>query len=232
MKFFRQRRRLRSATAGVANDPLPEESTPSLQLVKTLSLDQVLARDRLIRGLLRERIVTLPEVYTAWAHQQDFNDDRQLWRIVTDVAGTNSTMIFRYVANHYSFSEASISQVGTQVLIAQNRTIFPAEKWRRMVELGVFPIREKNDPRDGHVIHLTFAAFDPSLTRVRKFLDATAPVNVVLRFAPPALIFDLISRCTGFQKLDALPWYRRYVLGRLPIPLQTDRRRVGRIRAA
>ncbi|MBT8400969.1 MAG: hypothetical protein KJO98_10880, partial [Rhodothermia bacterium] len=152
--------------------------------------------------------------------------------VLTDVAGTNSTMIFRYVANHYGFSEASISQVGTQVLIVQNHMMYPAPKWRRMVELGVFPIREKNDPCDGDMIRWTFAAYDPSLTRVRKFLDATAPGSVVLRFAPPALIFDLISRCTRFQKLDALPWYQRYVLGRLPIPLRSDRGRTGRIRAA
>ncbi len=232
MKFFRPRRHPRSTDAGAFESKVvPKDGTP-LQLVKTASLEQVLARDRLIRGLIRERIVSLPEVYTAWAHQQDFGDTRQLWRVLADVMGTDSTMIFRYVAGHYSFTEASVSQVGTQVLVAQNRRMFTHRQWRRMVELGIFPIREKNDPRDGAVIRWTFAAFDPSLPTVRSFVEAAAPGKAVLRFAPPYVIFELIGRCTRFQKLAALPWYQKYVLGRLSIPLRTDTGKARRIRAA
>lgn len=172
-----------------------------------------------MQNLLAGQIVDRREVFTAWAHKQDFQDPRALWRVLTDVQGTNSSRIFRAVARYYSFQEAHISMVGTQTLVIQNRNLFTDLEWRRMVELGVFPVREKNDALDDGV-RWTFASFDPSKNAVRTFVSSTSRGRSFLKYAPLATLFEVVNNCTGFPKLDALPWYRKYVLGRLPISLR------------
>ena len=131
----------------------------------------------------------------------------------------------------HSLDEVDVSVVGTEVLIRQNRSVFEDWEWRRMVEFGIFPVREKNDTLDG-AVRWTIASFDPMRRSVDQFVKSQVRGPVIIRFAPPAVVFDLVSRCTAFSKLDALPWYRKYVLGRLPIPLRPFPDTAERRRAA
>ena len=184
-----------------------------------------------MREVLRSGHISLEAVRTAWYYLRDFEDARPLWRILTDVQGVDSTEVFRTAARVYHFDSAELSTVGTAILIDSNRRHLQTTTWKRLIELGVFPIREKHDPLD-YGVRWVFASYDPARPAVRQYVSESIGHAFQLRFLEPQTLFQLIDACFSMEDIEAIDWYRHYVLGKKPIPLAAARERQDLRRAA
>lgn len=196
----------------------PTSHQKGLRLVRGVPLVAAIEKDRVVREQLRLGQLSLDAVRTAWYHQRNFEDERPLWRVLVDVQGVDSTSLFRSAAGLYHFDHASVSMLGTAILIDGNRTHLAPAAWKKLVEMGVFPVREQNDPLD-YGVRWTFASFDPARPAVQQYLTSTMRHPYQLRFLEPAVLFQLMDACFDIEHTESIAWYRKYVLGKKPIAL-------------
>ncbi len=202
-----------------------------LRVIRSVSLESAIKRDRVVRTLLQRRLVEVIQIESAWVYQQDRQDPRPLWRVLADVQGVDSAAVFRCAARTYAFDEANVSIVGSQILASWSRSQISDRQWHLLVENGIFPIRETNDALEGGV-RWTYVSFDPANPRVRELVRAVAGESVRVKFLSPSYMFAVIKSCTRFAYVHSLWWYRRYVLGHLPIPIRLRDAEPRRRRAA
>ncbi len=201
-----------------------------LRLVRGVPLVAAIEKDRVVREQLGQGHISLDAVRAAWYHMRDFEDPRPLWRILADVQGVDANRLFRSAAETYHFDSADVSMVGTTILIDGNRRQFVPEVWKRLIELGVFPIREKHDALD-YGVRWIFASYDPARPIVRQYLSQQIGQAFQIRFLEPTTLFELIQSCFALEDVEAIQWYRHYVLARKPIQL-VNVRRVDHLRRA
>ena len=198
------------------NNPKPVNS--GLRLVRGVPLVAAIDKDRVVREELRTGRISLDAVRTAWYHVRDYQDERPLWRVLADVQSVDAGPLFRAAARIYHFDEAMVSMLGTAILIDGNWRHLSDSSRQKMLNLGVFPIREKNDPLD-YGVRWTFASYDPARPEVRQLLSSSLSQAFQLRFLEPTVLFDVIEACVDIENVESIMWHRRYVLGKKPINL-------------
>ncbi len=232
MGFARRRDHARSLARRLLRVTKPtSDEEPGLRVIRSVSLESAFKRDRIVRTLLDRHLVESIHIESAWIFQQDRQDRRPLWRVLADVQGVDSAAVFRCAAGMYAFEEANVSIVGSQILASWSRSQITDRQWHLLVENGIFPIRETNDSLEGGV-RWTYVSFDPANPRVRQIVRAVAGESVRVKFLAPSYLFAVIRSCTRFAYVHSLWWYRRYVLGHLPIPVRVEESEPQRRRAA
>jgi hypothetical protein len=201
-----------------------------LRLVRGVPLMAAIQKDRVVKEQLGHGHISLEAVRTAWYQMRDFEDARPLWRILADVQGVEAGRLFRAAAEVYHFDVADVSTLGTAILIDGNRRHLSPGVWKRLIGLGVFPIREKHDPLD-YGVRWVFASYDPARPIVRQYLSQQIGHAFQVRFLEPTMLFELIQSCFALEDVEAIDWYRHYVLGRKPVQL-ADARRADHLRRA
>lgn len=223
--------RTRRLIRRLLHSPAEKQRESGLRLVRGVPLVAAIEKDRVVRDELSRGHLSLDAVRTAWYHMRDHEDPRPLWRILTDVQGVDATQIFRAAAEIYDFEASNVSMVGTAILIDGNRGHLSPSVWKRLIQLGIFPIREKYDPLD-YGVRWVFASYDPARPVVRQYVNGIIGQAFQLRFLEPRVLFELIEGCFSIEDGESIDWYRHYVLGNKPIPLAPIRDRQDLRRAA
>lgn len=167
--------------------PSDDEAAASVEEESFSALD---LRDRVVVQLLQEEVVRVEQVKAAWNQRADEDPPDALWRVVAHLQDVETEAVFAEAARVYAFEPATSILYRSRALLSEHRGRFSLGQRRRLVALGVLPVKVNETP-DGP--RWLFATHDPARPPVHALLADLEVPAYELRYAPAAAIRERLE---------------------------------------
>ena len=173
--------------------PVAEQPGRNLpQSRRSMELEALRSKDRVVSILLKRQLVTMSQVYEAQKIKEREDLKETLWRILVDMNGVNRDAIFEEAARIYAFPVADTDgKLDAKFVRSVMETLSP-ENRELLLNLHLVPFECEADQQSGNV-KLVFITHDPMRTEVRKVMKELKLDRFDLYYAPKAAVDTLIA---------------------------------------
>jgi hypothetical protein len=157
---------------------------------KRADSDRVISFLQATGVLRRETLMKTKRLWRTAGRQE------KLWRVLLRTEEIAEDIIFEAAAVSYGFARVEVSLLETIGLIDHLAKEWPVSVMPRLIGLGILPIvPSAGRPRPGV---LTFAAFDPTRSEVRRMLETVSQDTYTLRYVSRTGIDECVRAVSDF----------------------------------
>ena len=159
---------------------------------KTLDLDSLRTKDRVVGLLLRKQVVTMSQVYQAQKIKERENLKDTLWRILVELSEVDKDAIYEEAARIYAFPVADVDGKLDAKFVRSVMETLSEENRDRLLNLHLVPYECESEDKNGGV-KLAFITHDPMRAEVRRVLKELKLDRFDLFYAPQSAVKSIIS---------------------------------------
>ena len=169
-----------------------EKSNNIVKKNKTLDLDSLRTKDRVVGLLLRKQVVTMSQVYQAQKIKERENSKDTLWRILVELNEVDKDAIYEEAARIYAFPIAEVEGKLDAKFVKSVMETLSDENRDRLLNLHLVPYECESEDKNGGV-KLAFITHDPMRAEVRRVLKELKLDRFDLYYAPQSAVKSIIS---------------------------------------
>ena len=158
---------------------------------RTLDLDALRTKDRVVGILLKKQIVTMGQVYEAQKLKERESSKETLWRILVSMDTVDSDAVFEEAARIYAFPIADTKDKLDAKFVRSVMETLSEENRDRLLNLHLVPFECETENKSGNV-KLVFITHDPMRTEVRKVMKELKLDRFDLYYAPKSAVESVI----------------------------------------
>lgn len=159
---------------------------------RSLDLDSLRTKDRVVGILLKKQIVTMGQVFEAQKIKEREATRETLWRILVGMDNVNSDAIFEEAARIYAFPVADTEGKLDAKFVRSVMETLSDENKNLLLNLHLVPFECEAEQQSG-AVKLVFITHDPMRTEVRKVMKELKLDRFDLYYAPKAAVDTLIA---------------------------------------
>lgn len=158
---------------------------------KSLDIEALRTKDRVVGILLKKQIVTMSQVYEAQKVKERESSKETLWRILVAMESVDSDAVFEEAARIYAFPVADTKDKLDAKFVRSVMETLSEENRDRLLNLHLVPFESESEPQSG-AVKLVFITHDPMRTEVRKVMKELKLDRFDLYYAPKSAVESVI----------------------------------------
>ena len=159
---------------------------------KSLDLDSLRTKDRVVGLLLKKQVITMSQVYEAQKIKEREGLKETLWRILVEMNGVEKDAIYEEAARIYAFPVADVSGKLDAKFVRSVMETLSEENRDRLLNLHLVPFESESEQQSGGV-KLVFITHDPMRTEVRRVMKELKLDRFDLYYAPKSAVESVIT---------------------------------------
>ncbi len=159
---------------------------------RSLDIDSLRTKDRVVGILLKKQIVTMGQVFEAQKIKEREASRETLWRILVGMDKVNSDAIFEEAARIYAFPVADTEGKLDAKFVRSVMETLSDENKSLLLNLHLVPFECEAEQQSG-AVKLVFITHDPMRTEVRKVMKELKLDRFDLYYAPKVAVDTLIA---------------------------------------
>ncbi len=158
---------------------------------RSLDLDSLRTKDRVVGILLKKQIVTMNQVFEAQKIKERESSKETLWRIIVGMDSVDSDAVFEEAARIYAFPIADTKDKLDAKFVRSVMETLSEENRDRLLNLHLVPFECETEQQSG-TVKLVFITHDPMRTEVRKVMKELKLDRFDLYYAPKSAVESVI----------------------------------------
>lgn len=176
----------------VSNNLPAKRQTQELEAqARSLDLDALRTKDRVVGILLKKQIVTMTQVYEAQKVKERESSKETLWRILVAMESVDSDSVFEEAARIYAFPIADTKDKLDAKFVRSVMETLSEENRDRLLNLHLVPFECETEQQSG-TVKLVFITHDPMRTEVRRVMKELKLDRFDLYYAPKSAVESVI----------------------------------------
>ena len=175
------------------SQPSPDSSKKQHEPADPEVIKALKTNDRVVDALLRQGMVSVEQVEDVQRQKEEKGLSEALWRVLAQHSSVKRAMVYEEAARVYAFPVADLKEhVPDHEFTRSVMDKFTDKNRERMLELGVVPLRAKQE-NDRGAVKLYLITYDPMRPEVHRLTRRLELDRVELQYAPEAAINALIT---------------------------------------